>query len=806
MSTDTLLQDRDERVKAVRAAGGLNGIVHLVVAGVGQRRLELHFVQPLPGEAGGVPAAPALDTLQVVLEGGVRIPAPRVLAVQASGAVLRVDVATAGDFSPYRLRLVSSPGSSVPPAGFDPALASIDFSFKVRCPNPFDCKPAQGAARPPDQVAPIDYLARDWRGLRGLMLDRLRALDPGWTETSPVDQQVMLVELLAAVGDQLSYYQDAVATEAYLGTARRRPSLRRHARLLDYRVHQGNNARTWIHVAPLPGSDLDGLQPLPAGTAVLTGDAPGRLSPEGAALAVFEGATAFETLHAIQLHAAQNQIGFHTWSHALSCLPAGCTTATLRAPAPLGLQAGDALLLEQTVDPATGAALRDAARRHVVRLSAVSTRSDPLDGTPLVDVQWHDADALPFALPLEARFVGPGGPALQATAVARGNLVLADHGWTRREADALLPSEVPPAEIATRYRPRLRRTGLSFSVPYDDAAARAAPAADALRQSARDALPAVRLHDGDSAWQARHDLLASDRLAPEFVAEVEHDGRAQLRFGDGVRGRRPSTGTHFEATVRTGNGLAGQVGADVLRRLVSPLGDVAEVRNPLAATGASEPETAEAVRRFAPQAFRLQQRAVTEADYAAAAQRHPDVQRARADFRWTGSWYTAGVTVDRRGGAPVRADARFSAELMALLDGLRTMGGDVALRDPRYVPLRIVLQVCAGPGFFAADVHARLREAFGTGWRRDGQRAFFHPDNFSFGTPLWLSAVYRTALAVPGVRSAQALTFKRWGRPAAGEIDAGLLAVAEAEVLRCDTDPNRPEHGAIAFEFPGVDA
>ena len=44
----------------------------------------------------------------------------------------------------------------------------------------------------------------------------------------------MLVEALAYTADQLSYQQDAVATEAYLGTARRRVSIRRHARLMDY--------------------------------------------------------------------------------------------------------------------------------------------------------------------------------------------------------------------------------------------------------------------------------------------------------------------------------------------------------------------------------------------------------------------------------------------------------------------------------------------------------------------------------------------------------------------------------------------
>ena len=46
----------------------------------------------------------------------------------------------------------------------------------------------------------------------------------------------------------LSYKQDAVATEAYLQTARSRISLRRHALLVDYHVHDGCNARTWMQL------------------------------------------------------------------------------------------------------------------------------------------------------------------------------------------------------------------------------------------------------------------------------------------------------------------------------------------------------------------------------------------------------------------------------------------------------------------------------------------------------------------------------------------------------------------------------
>ncbi len=103
----------------------------------------------------------------------------------------------------------------------------------------------------PDEPTPapvIDYLAKDYASFRRLILDRITQLVPGWRERSAADLGVTLAELVAYAGDQLSYRQDAVATEAYLETARRRTSLRRHALLVDYHLHDGCNARVWLHL------------------------------------------------------------------------------------------------------------------------------------------------------------------------------------------------------------------------------------------------------------------------------------------------------------------------------------------------------------------------------------------------------------------------------------------------------------------------------------------------------------------------------------------------------------------------------
>ena len=130
-----------------------------------------------------------------------------------------------------------------------PQLAEVKFSFKVECGPDFDCAPQLPTARricplPP----PINYLAKDYGSLPH---DHARPPEPTAAQLGR-DQRsrlgVVLAELIAYVGDHLSYQQDAVATEAYIETARSRISLRRHALLVDYHVHDGCNARAWIQL------------------------------------------------------------------------------------------------------------------------------------------------------------------------------------------------------------------------------------------------------------------------------------------------------------------------------------------------------------------------------------------------------------------------------------------------------------------------------------------------------------------------------------------------------------------------------
>ena len=786
-----------------------------------QKKLILHFINNL--------AAGALDKSNILIEGGERTPgivAESVVVDAQDATLLNIDLSQYGDFSIYTLRLVQNGQNLMPPAIIDPMFAAVDFSFKVDCPSDFDCQPrCDCPAAPPDEPE-INYLAKDYGSFRRLMLDRMAALMPQWRERNPADLGVTLVELLAYVGDHLSYQQDAVATEAYLGTARRRVSVRRHAKLVDYHMHEGCNARAWVQMRLKEGATATIA---PGGTQFFT-RIPGQptVLPDDPQLRA-QAQAVFEPMETVGLFADHNQFELYTWSDQRCCLPKGATDATLKGFHP-DLKPGHVVVFEEVLNPNTGQS-EDADPKHrwAVRLTAVQAHDennqplrDLLTQQQITQIAWAEADALAYPFCVSAQTdKAHGARFIDNVTVVRGNIVLADHGATivGEELGSVGPAlPVPPSStgcerceppdiepIAPRFQPTIAKRPLTFAAPHDQYGAANA----AMVWKERAAAPAITLtglYKGDSTpWQPRPDLLQSSGTDSHFVVEIESDGQTSLRFGDDTLGQRPKSTTSFTAQYRVGNGAAGNVGAEALAHLRTGNALLAaatsEIRNPLAAQGGVEPESMEQVRAYAPAAYRTQKRAVTEADYAAVAGRHPGVQRAMATFRWTGSWHTVFITVDRQDGKVV--DAIFEASVRKFVEPFRMAGHDVEVEGPLPVSLEIDMDVCADPAYFRADVKRELLELFSTRKFANDRRGLFHPDNFTFGQTVYLSPLIAAAQAVQGVTSVQISKFQRQGKPDNKPLAQGILELGRLEIARCDNDRNFPEHGVFNLNVGG---
>ena len=828
------LDCRDEQRRGRVRRAQLNGLDYLEVSD-DQLTLTVFFLGKAPDD---------VVKENVVIEGGRRVRGIKAVWVGITRQEdpelddsMQVRVDRLGDFSAYTLRLVELDDQGRPTdepfRGFDPRYDRLPFSFKVGCPSDLDCAVVDSCP-PTERPEPaIDYLAKDYSSFRRLMLDRISLVSPDWRERNPADLGVALVELLAYVGDSLSYFQDAVATEAYLGTARRRVSVRRHLRLVDYRLHEGCNARAWICVH----TDSD-LSVEPQELLFLAGEDNATAEP-------------FEPLHTdqIELVAAHSEIRFWTWGDRNCCLELGATATTLRdewldppeshpgeaeqhkqhepeedneRQRRLRLSAGDVLVFEEVKGARTGVpGDADRAHRHAVLLTRVVAGVDDLYDVPVIEVEWAAADALPFALCLS--FTGPDCEPIDDVSVAYGNVVLVEHG-RRVGPDEL--GTVPAVErpggcdcagrpgersvVPGRFEPRpLAKSPITFSEPLGEL--RSATVATA--QDPRNALPRVTAEGtpiGPDAtpedWSPAVDLLAASPADRAFVVEIDDEGRARLRFGDGELGQLPAAGETFAVRYRVGNGTSGNVGGDRISRLVflaeTVEGATITVRNPLPAAGGIDPEPIADAKLMGPSAFRAElQRAVTADDYARLAERDARLQRAAASLDWTGSWYEARVAIDRLG--TEERDPGLLGDVATQLERYRRIGHDLAVVPASYVALDLALTICVLPGFLRAHVEVAVRDALSARRLPGGGLGLFHPDNESFAREVALSTIVATVQSVPGVESAIVTKLQRLDDPPAGELEQGFLRLGRGEIARLANDPNSPELGRLTLDVRG---
>jgi hypothetical protein len=525
LDTQEVCLDNHRRIE-VRARGH-NGIDYVDV-GDDLRTIIVHLLRRPPED---------LTLGNVVIEGQGRAERIKITELQfcfvddpTNEDSIRLSVERPGNRSGYTLKFVeldeNGEATNEPFHGFDPKYSQLPFHFYTDTAIGMDCLQGGNDEAALQPTIDINYLAKDYSTFRQTVLDRLAFIMPGWTEQHTADEGIALIEVLAYVADYLSYYQDAVATEAYLTTARQRISVRRHVRLLDYPMHEGCNSRTWVQLQT--GEDVESLWSDPASVLFVSGfeDSPNSgvvLSADDLATAASGSYEAFQPLSSsLPLRVAHNRILFYTWGNHDCYLPAGATGATLEDPylpepkeqgsaeaAPrnnlrsLALQVGDYLLLEEVLGPETGvAADADPTHRWVVKLTRVAPTLDPVNAYPIVEIEWDKADALSFALTLATRGPAPYCERIKHVTVACANLFAVDQGTPVKD-EALgtvplgsstqscvgerLPSET--AVVAGRFCPTLSTAQLAWRTAFDPKAAASA----VLIQDPTAALPEITL-------------------------------------------------------------------------------------------------------------------------------------------------------------------------------------------------------------------------------------------------------------------------------------------------------------------------
>jgi len=852
-----------DRLSQLRAnSADFTGISFVQVVDVCEQRvLRVYFhtdsadlTDPFEGP-GSTPLT--LDDLRIYSPRGeaedVRLAPDPALLVWADDPVLQrrylqIEVVEPGTYTDYRLLIDD--------ARVDPGFNDVLFSFKVGCDDDLDCVELADHCAPSDSDdVDVDYLARDFISLRNALLDFTAQRYPDWEIPIEADVGMVPLELIAALGDELSYLQDRYNREAYLETATERRSLRRKARLMDYEIHDGRQANAVLEVRvaePQPGDpDVTGL---PKGAVVW-------------ALAEREDPIVFELGEGLQDGLSGDSYAVdRRWNAGLitpyaldddaACLRPGDTELLVRND-PAGPDNPGGVVFDPT-DPALWEGrkllLRDrpADASEIERLTLVTVRSvdltsDPLFGIDLARITWADEDALTRHIPLDELELS-------------GNILPATAGQTRRQSFRLGPLQDgdPPEMLAA-----VEREGPLHSIAGPGTLSRSDPCAlegdeeDVARPpiyllslpgtdtgglafaDPEDDLRATRpeIHvtqDGQPGdpWDFQRSLLLCNpddqvfgledgtwrrivqyQSGEESITHADYATGAgyTVRMPDGEFGRLPPRDAVFHVDYRLGTGRranlpAGAISAVSVPNLEPPhigaLHNLVEaISNPFAVTNGLDPESASDIKSLAPDAYRAETFfAVRPEDYGAQAAKLTSVQQAQGAFRWTGSWLSATTAVDPTGSAELTEEVR--AEVQTLLDARRQAGRQVIVVPPRYLNLDLRVTICLSRSAFAGQVQPNVLQAlFGTPCR--GACAFFDPQNFTFGTPLRRPALEAAIASVPGVESVVGMDMRIHGVTDFTPFTGFTFDVAEDELIRLENTPQRPERGSLQLTIVG---
>jgi hypothetical protein len=536
--------------------------------------------------------------------------------------VLELVTEFTGDYSPYRL--------SIEHPSIDPYFNDIQFSFKAICPSDVDCRSREKECPPEETVDfPIDYKARDFWSLRRAMMEFAAQRYPEWQDRGrEADVGVMFAEVLSALGDELAYYQDRVAREAYLETATQRRSLRRHARLVDYAVHDGLGAKTWLDVTVEDGKRAV----LPAGLDVSASSGSGSLAAyevgrdlreiliwrrliqeNGDSIDVWDTTDPYLSSHGLEaayrVDWRRNSFQPYLWDEDDTCLSIGATELFIEDhqqdvlepfdDCPEGKDPGRWVLLEtEPINPALPA------RSWMVRVIQVENLEDSLLGDhKITRIEWEQDQALPFEMDLTVLQV-------------RGNLVPVVAGSTQERQFRIRMIQETTNEVAPEVNnivPAVERRGANNSVSYlyslpgteKDTLVWAGDNARSLRPEivlceekwdealqsggwASEANFSDTSETDPNQWSWRRSLLGVQSSQPydkhftlddgawarvvgyqrggEEIVHVDYkaDQGFSIRFGDGEFGAMPARGQVFRVFYRIGGGRQGNIPADAL--------------------------------------------------------------------------------------------------------------------------------------------------------------------------------------------------------------------------------------------------
>lgn len=324
----------------------------------------------------------------------------------------------------------------------------------------------------------------------------------------------------------------------------------------------------------------------------------------------------------------------------------------------------------------------------------------------------------------------------RASVTINANVALSTHGETKREVLGSGDAAQPLQKFLLKQSP------LTYI---------SAPTATGSAST-------LEVRVNDILWSevpSLYNLTPRDRV---YITRAGDDSKTTVQFGDGGSGARPSSGIeNIVATYRVGTGLAGMVKAGQLSLLLTrPLG-VKGVINPLAPTGAEDPESRDRARDNAPLTVLTLGRIVSLRDFEDFASAFAGIGKAQATWLWSGEHRLIYLTIAAANGDVVSPTSELYHNLTAAIDLARDPIQQVQIDSYTPLAFNVEAKILVRPGYLVDQVKTAVADAL---------KQTFAFEQRGFGQAVTKSEVLAVIQAVAGVEAADLDALYLVGQPA----------------------------------------
>jgi len=351
-------------------------------------------------------------------------------------------------------------------------------------------------------------------------------------------------------------------------------------------------------------------------------------------------------------------------------------------------------------------------------------------GTHATDIAEAGAFATDLGMAADHLRIGLTDPLPDGAANTRllANVARASHGETQRPEP--LPGPVGPVALRTA---RLKGSPLTYIADGQAIAGQ----------------PELDLRVGGVRWHPVHSLYGQGPKARVFTLRETTEGETEIAFGDGRYGAIPQGAPNaIQAVYRVGTGSKGRVRPGQLSVLLEKPPGLSGVSNPVAVSGAADPEPRDRARQNAPAQLRAFDRIVSLEDFVAVAKATGLVAKAHVTWVWQALERAAHLSVAGPGGAALTADDL--ALLHQMLDSARLPYRRLTIAGLTMIPVVIAARIVPAQDTSRDDAAASARSAL---------RAFFDFDARAVGQSVHASSIYAALHETPGVAAADVDVF-----------------------------------------------